>query len=235
MSVSSKSFSERREIAKAHFYQSRDAIVLEKGEFGYFDEVYKHAEGDAAAVPWADLEPHPGLAEWIGRSGHLYEGTALDVACGLGDNAEALAHLGYQVTAFDISPTAISWAHERFSNSSVNYLEADLFNAPEHWNGAFDLVHETYTLQALPDHLRNRAMHAISRWVAPGGSLLIVCRSRVRNKSGDVPVAGPPWPLTREELQVFKQCGLVERNFQEFIVRGAREVPHFRVEFERPS
>ncbi|MDZ7952448.1 hypothetical protein [Nostoc sp. DedQUE09] len=33
---------------------------------------------------------------------------ALVIGCGLGDDAEALAHLGFEVTTFDISPTAMS-------------------------------------------------------------------------------------------------------------------------------
>ncbi|MCC5670705.1 class I SAM-dependent methyltransferase [Nostoc sp. CHAB 5784] len=38
---------------------------------------------------------------------------ALVIGCGLGDDAEAIASLGFEVTAFDISPTAIAWCQER--------------------------------------------------------------------------------------------------------------------------
>ena len=176
------------------------------------------------------MEPHPGLAEWIGRSGHLFEGKALDVGCGLGDNAEALSHLGYEVTGFDLSETAIEWAKRRFPESAVHYVQADLFNAPTQWNRAFDLVQETYTLQALPAPLRVKAIDAIAEFVAPGGILLVVCRSRPESVAS---AEGPPWPLARSELQAFKDAGLVERNFQEFVVRENREIPHFRIEYER--
>jgi hypothetical protein len=37
-----------------------------------------------------------------------------------------------------------------FPQSAVDYRVADLFDAPSEWRGAFDLVHELYTLQALP-------------------------------------------------------------------------------------
>ena len=46
------------------------------------------------------------MAEWIGRSGNLYEGRALDVGCGLGDNAEALksgAFWFYYRLGFDLT------------------------------------------------------------------------------------------------------------------------------------
>jgi SAM-dependent methyltransferase len=230
MNDGKRNFSERRSAGRLHADELRATLAGETKDLDFFDALYQAANGDPAAVPWAGLEPHPGLAEWIGRSGHLYEGSALDVGCGLGDNAEALSHLGYNVTGFDLSQTAINWAIERFPDSAVRYVQADLFQAPKDWHRAFAFVHETYTLQALPNQLRTKAMQAIAEFVAPGGILLVICRSRPgKAETGD----GPPWPLTRGELETFKTAGLVEKNFQEFVVRDDREIPHFRIEFER--
>ena len=53
------------------------------------------------------------------------EQKALIIGCGLGDDAEALAKLGFEVTAFDISTSAIAWCQQRFPDSTVNYLVAD--------------------------------------------------------------------------------------------------------------
>ena len=61
----------------------------------------RHGEGDpAAARPCAVLEAF----------GHLLpvEGHALDLACGLGGNAQWLAVRGLQVTAWDLSPVAVA-------------------------------------------------------------------------------------------------------------------------------
>ena len=226
-------FAARRAAARQTWAGRLKSLAEADDGQSWFEDVYQAAAGDPARVMWADLEPHPGLAEWIGRSGNLYEGRALDVGCGLGDNAEALGQLGYEVTAFDLSPTAVDWARQRFEGSPVTYVAADLFHAPEAWAGAFDLVHETYTLQALlpGKGLRERAMACLAGFVKPGGRLLVIARSR---PEGEAP-EGPPWPLTRSELQGFLDAGLDEKNFQEFILREENETPHFRVEYVRPQ
>ena len=56
------------------------------------------------------------------------------VACGLGDDAEALAAAGWRVTAFDISPAAIAWCRERFPASPVDYQVQDLSAVPSSWH-----------------------------------------------------------------------------------------------------
>ena len=97
------------------------------------------------------------------------------IGTALGDDAELLAARGYAVTAFDVSPTAIEGARRRFRDSSVDYRVADLLDAcRQEWVGAFDLVAECITVQALPLTLRSRAIGAIASTVAPGGTLIVV-------------------------------------------------------------
>jgi 2-polyprenyl-3-methyl-5-hydroxy-6-metoxy-1,4-benzoquinol methylase len=78
----------------------------------------------------------------------------LVTGCGLGDDAEYLAGRGAEVTAIDLSPTAIAWCRERFPESKVCYETANLLE----FSGEFDLTVEIYTLQAMPAEFRSTAV-----------------------------------------------------------------------------
>lgn len=201
----------------------------DRGDF--FETVYDDAAGDAAMVPWADLAPKPNLVEWL-QNQPVKQGRAIDVGCGLGDNAEALANAGYDTTGFDYSPDAIAWACKRFPHSKVNYLTADLFDLPKNWREAFDLVSEIYILQALPPETLGRTMPAIASLIAPGGTLL----SYTRIRGDGAPVDGPPWPLEESTAMKFTQFGLELVSKSSFeIERHGRIVPIWFCEWHKDN
>ena len=200
---------------------------------GWFEDLYATAAGDASLVPWASLRPHPALVDWMRRQPPPAPGArAIDVGCGLGDNATFLAHCGYETTAIDISPSAIEWAKQRHGDVA-DFRVADLFALPDDLRGAFDLVHETYTIQSLPIAVRTQVMEAIATLLAPGGKLLVICRSREDGTEAD----GPPWPLCRAELAEFERLGLEQLDFEAFVEEreDGRRIPHFRVVYRQPE
>lgn len=197
----------------------------------WFDVLYSEWAKGEAEVPWADLEPNPNLVEWLDRTSPPTEGRrALKVGCGLGDDAEELSARGFDVTAFDVSPTAIEACRGRFPESNADYRVADLFEPPTEWSRAFDFVLESYTLQVLPGPERRRAIDVVADFVAPGGTLLVICRGRDPNE----PEGRLPWPLTRETVLRFEDGGLDLVNFEEYYDDESPPVRRFRVEFERP-
>jgi SAM-dependent methyltransferase len=205
---------------------------LRRGDhLGWFDELYREAAGDPGQVPWANLGPNSALPPWLAaQPAERLRGRALVVGCGLGDDAEALAAAGLATTAFDLSAQAVAWARERFPGSPVAYRSADLLDAPGEWRGAFDLVLEIYTLQALPAATRARAFAPLAGFVAPGGRLLVVTFGR----DEDDDAGTLPWPLTRADLRRFDELGLRELRFEDRI-DGDEPPRRFRVEYERPA
>jgi 2-polyprenyl-3-methyl-5-hydroxy-6-metoxy-1,4-benzoquinol methylase len=200
---------------------------LAKGDFsGWHEEIYAGAQGESSGIPWADLVPNPFLVEWISMyGGSLYDKRALVVGCDLGDDAEYLAGLGIQTTAFDISPTAIDWCKQRFPDSSVTYTIANTLHPPDTWREQFDLVVEIYTLQVLPAEIRPHGMEALAGCLKKGGRLFIFARGREDSE----PLGGVPWPLTRAELDEFIRLGLQEMSFEDFIDGDTRR---FRVIYQ---
>jgi SAM-dependent methyltransferase len=201
---------DKRAIARA----LAEKAFVEGRPLAWFEELYQKARDEAATVPWADLVPNPNVIPLFQLVPNLDNRPrrGLKVACGYGDDAEWLAEHGFEVTAFDIAPTAIAECRRRFPDSKVNYIVADLFTAPVEWNGRFHVVWESYTLQVLPPALRQEAIKAISRFVAPGGYLMFAARAREE----DEPEGSMPWPLTRAEALAFTACGLREVFFEDF-------------------
>ena len=120
-------------------------------ETAWFEQLYAAAETGDAQVPWFRGGPNPFLEQWVReRAGDGRGRRALVIGTALGDDAEMLAARGFAVTAFDVAPTAIERARRRFPSSSVEYVVADLLDLPAEWHGAFDLVAEAITVQALP-------------------------------------------------------------------------------------
>lgn len=199
-------------------YQDRDDPT------GWFDSIYTAADGDHRAVFWADLEPNPYLLQWLNDAPVEHtDRTAVVIGCGVGDDAEALSREGYRVTAFDISPEAIRLCKKRWPDTTVDYLVADLFDYPTEWTGRFSLVFECNTIQVLPGAYRVRARDAMVSLLAPGGYLLVSCRSRLPGTQLD----DIPLPLDRDEMDGFVRVGLQEEQFEAYDDTQDPPVPHF--------
>ena len=84
-------------------------------------------------------------------------------------------------------------------------------------------------MQALPDPLRAQAIANVASLVAPGGTLIVISGAR----DADEPVDGPPWPLTRAEVEAFATGGVEAVRIED--LRGQPEPWswRWRAEFRR--
>ncbi|WP_405162579.1 class I SAM-dependent methyltransferase [Nocardia sp. NBC_01499] len=207
------------------------AASLEQGDpTGWFERLYVAAADGAAVVPWDAAEPNPLLVDWIERHERENGGMrAVVVGCGLGRDAEHLAGLGFDTTGFDVSETAIRTARERFPSSTVKYTVADLLDPPAAWNGAFDLVVESITVQSMPVSVRAVATANVARMVAPGGELLVIAGIREEGEEVD----GPPWPLTRAEIDAFAGGDLRSTRVEQVSPAGKPDFTRWRAVFQR--
>lgn len=136
-----------------------------------FDKDYWESHwGPATSSGVRELPVNPYL---VTETAFLHPDTALDAGCGTGAEAIWLAEQGWQVTAADISHTALATARSRpvavDASTQIEWVEADLSRwEPER---TWDLVVTNY---AHPDIGQLPFYRRISSWVAPGGTLLIV-------------------------------------------------------------
>ncbi|MGO9975936.1 MAG: class I SAM-dependent methyltransferase [Solirubrobacteraceae bacterium] len=157
-----------------------DAGAIAAGDAtGWFEDLYAAAAAGRITMPFSRGEPNPLLERWTG--GLVGDRRrAVVVGCGLAADAEHLAGLGFETTAFDISPSAIELARARHPGTRVHYLAADLLELPREWLRSFDLVVEIFTVQALPDR------HAVGR------SLTLDASSLPAGLCSSSPIATPP-------------------------------------------
>ncbi len=103
----------------------------------------------------------------------LAPGRALDLGCGLGDDAIWLATRGWRVTGVDVSATAVARANARAEalGLAAEFQRHDLSRTfPA---GRFDLVSAQY-LESPVDFERTRVLRRAAEAVASGGLLLVV-------------------------------------------------------------
>ena len=188
------------------------AAIADGRPTAWFDELYAEGVAGTVGMPWDRRDAQPELVAWWDREGHeLPRGRAVVVGCGLGADAEFLSREGWTTTAFDVAPTAIEEARRRSPGSDIDYRVESLLDLPAEWVGAFDLVVEVFTLQALPDPPRTDAARAVASLLAPGGTIVLVAFRATE----DEPPSGPPYPLTPADLAAVAVDGVELRTTEE--------------------
>jgi len=137
------------------------------------------AKFEALASRWWDRESefkplhdiNPLRANWIDERSPVAECKLLDVGCGGGILAEAMAHRGADVTGIDMgeAPLAVAQLHGLESGIAVNYQRCTAEEMAEQQPETFDVVTCLEMLEHVPDPLS--VIEACSRLVKPGGHL----------------------------------------------------------------
>ena len=193
----------------------------------WFNDLYEKHKENHENIPWARQAVNPLLDSYLSDAENRHAGRALVIGCGLGDDAHALEVAGYNVLAIDVSQVALELAQKRSEGSSIVYEKQDIFDMPDKYKGCFDFVFEALTIQSLPIEFREKMIHAISETLAPKGRLLLVAHQREKEFDG------PPWPLTQEEVDLFKVHGLKELSFELHSEESNISQKKFRVLYEK--
>ncbi len=135
----------------------------------------RYQETAAEQLPWF----HEGLDADIGRALDelgLATGRLLDLGCGPGTQAVALAARGFAVTASDISETAVDSARARAEKAGVDvrFVVDDVLDS--RLDGPFDIIVDRGVFHCFAEPEAQAAYLAtIRRLLAEGGHLLLKC------------------------------------------------------------
>ncbi|MGO8948056.1 MAG: class I SAM-dependent methyltransferase [Ktedonobacterales bacterium] len=100
---------------------------------------------------------------------------ALDLGCGTGSMAIALAQEGWQVVGVDFSSVAIAAARAKAAGiAGVTFVEGDVSRlAANGVHGPFDLAYDLGCYHALPTNRRQAYVQELARVLRPGGLFLL--------------------------------------------------------------
>jgi len=106
-------------------------------------------------------------------SGHYPPGRLIVLGAGRGYDARNFAGQGFQVTAVDFSPTAVSEMHRLAQpRAPVEILQADIFTLPATLDSTFDYLLEYTCFCAIDPQRRGEYAQLVTRLLKPGGHYL---------------------------------------------------------------
>ncbi len=138
------------------------------------------AKFDALASRWWDPqgefkplhEINPLRLDWIRQHVNLSGTRAIDIGCGGGILAEAMAKAGADVTGIDMAegPLAVARLHQLESGVAVDYRQATAEELAAEESGTFDVVTCLEMLEHVPDPAQ--VIRSCAELVRPGGDII---------------------------------------------------------------
>lgn len=135
----------------------------------------RYQETPSEQLPWFHTELDQNIASAIEEQG-LTGGRLLDLGCGPGTQSVALAALGFDVTASDVSETAVASARKlaQQKDANITFYVDDILHSS--LTGPFDVIVDRGIFHCFADAADQQAyLTTIHRLLRPEGMLLLKC------------------------------------------------------------
>ena len=149
----------------------------------------------------------------------LKPGKVIILGCGRGHDAITFAQLGFEVTAVDFAPSAVSYLKSLCKKNTVkvNIIQNDIFLLCKSFNNYFDYVIEQTCFCAIDPKRREQYERLVYRILRPNGRLIGLWYPLDKPfKNG-----GPPWGVSISNLKdtFKKEWKITEESFSKLSVK----------------
>jgi cyclopropane fatty-acyl-phospholipid synthase-like methyltransferase len=179
-------------------------------EFPDWEQLYQ--DKNVESMPWFNPDLDPDLDQALTKL-NLHAGTALDLGTGPGTQAIALAERGFQVTATDLSGTAVQQALDKAKGKGldISFKQDDILHS--NLNQEFDFVFDRGCFHVLPPERRQDYVLVVDRLIKSKGYLFLKCFSHLENSESG------PYRFTPEQIKEifssrFNVCSVEETVYQ---------------------
>lgn len=180
-------------------------------EFPNWEKLYQ--DQNVESMPWFNPDLDADLDQALSKL-NLHTGAALDLGTGPGTQAIALAQRGFQVTATDLSDTAIQKAQAIAKEKGLDifWKQDDILNS--NLAQKFDFILDRGCFHVFPPERRQDYVSVVGSLIKPGGYLFLKCFSHLETREEG------PYRFTSEEIkQIFSQTFNV-RSVEETVYQG---------------
>jgi len=146
-------------------------------EFPNWEQLYQ--DKAVESMPWFNPDLDPDLARALTKL-NLHAGSGLDLGTGPGTQAIALAERGFQITATDLSATAIKQAASKAKARGLNisFQQDDILNSQ--LDQEFDFVWDRGCFHVFPPERRQDYVQVVDRLIKSNGYLFLKCFSHLQ-------------------------------------------------------
>lgn len=157
-----------------------------------WEQLYQEKAVDS--MPWFYSDLDPDIEKSLTKL-NLTTGTVLDIGTGPGTQAIILAERGFQVTATDLSETAVQKAAATVQGKGLNigWQQDDILNSK--LKGEFDLIIDRGCFHVLPPESRQDYVNVVNNLLKLKGYLLLKCFSSLETREGG------PYKFKPEEIR----------------------------------
>ena len=161
-------------------------------EFPEWEQLYQ--DKDVESMPWYNPELDLDLDQALTQL-NLHNSTALDLGTGPGTQAMALRVRGFNVTATDLSATAIQKAQRIAQDKGldISWKQDDILNST--LDQDFDFVFDRGCFHVFPPERRQDYVGVVAHLIKPRGYLFLKCFSHLE------PRQEGPYRFTPEQIK----------------------------------